>query len=150
MEFKRGAYVKSLEYCNKSIKLLDSYSYESLVPFNTFISENTKHPGAGKSYIIDNVLTNEFLEYIYNQFLIVPVFEIKKDKACSDRSYYCDYNGLVSNYLSKVIFKTLVSINSDDNNNVNNNRVYVFPHMRFLHYKNQGYFNNNNNYYYCN
>jgi hypothetical protein len=78
-----------------TIIMSDLYYNESLVPFNTFISNDSKHPGAGKSYIIDNVLTNEFLEYIYNQFLIVPVFEIKKDNACSDRSYYCDYNYII-------------------------------------------------------
>ena len=101
------------------------------------IEEHMNHPGAG-SYLISGALDDVQFLVDLHQRLFVDRSSAKTEKkldTCSERSYFCDSEGWLRSSLSQCIVRAF-----------QNNYCYrglamdvsVFPHMRFLHYRNQG------------
>lgn len=96
----------------------------------TLIDASADHPGAG-SFIIDRAIDDAVADELVTLWQKLPVVEsvVKKEKGapCSVRSYYCDSLAWISSLLTS----TLKEIHRDK-------QVSVFPHMRFLCYKDNG------------
>lgn len=100
---------------------------EPLSKLTILISPSNKdHPGAG-SFIIDNVLPEQTLQYIEKLWKSLPVEYgrkgIESATTCATRSYFCD----AENILTSLIVNELMS-------HWQQGDIVVMPHMRFLHY----------------
>jgi hypothetical protein len=100
------------------------------------ISETFDHPGAG-SFIIDDAVSIESVLALLKLFASLPVEENQKPKKsttlCSERSYFCDAKGFVR----QLLYDCLGTLQRpSDCPDVTDVRIY--PHMRFLNYKNPG------------
>lgn len=104
----------------------------------TLISEDLDHAGAG-SYFIDNIFPENTLHVLDNLWSTLPIAtgaDVKKKKSskvpCSDRYYFCDSEAFFSNLLARQIESTMKK------NRQSFKCVKVFPHMRFLNYRQSG------------
>jgi hypothetical protein len=96
----------------------------------TLIDPAIDHAGAG-SYLIDNAVQNETLDCLLELWKDLPIEQNPKKKSapCSVRRYFCDTERWISSALSKCVASTLQRQPGE---------VSVLPHMRFLHYSEQG------------
>jgi hypothetical protein len=100
------------------------------ITITTLIDPAVDHPGAG-SYLIDNAVSNETLDALLELWKDLPIEQNPKKKMapCSVRSYFCDTERWISSTLLKCLADTL-KWQPDE--------VSVLPHMRFLHYSEEG------------
>ena len=97
----------------------------------TLIPRTTKHPGAG-SFIIDEALSMEHIEWLLSLHERVPVettSKKKKEGLCSERSYFCDASGYVRSALQAAIWNAQEVVSPEVGL-----VIQVFAHMRFLDY----------------
>jgi hypothetical protein len=104
-----------------------------LITITTLIDPAVDHPGAG-SYLIDNAVSSETLDALLELWKDLPIEQNTKKKkvassVCSVRSYYCDTERCISSILLKCLVDTLQWQPGE---------VSVLPHMRFLHYSEEG------------
>jgi hypothetical protein len=94
------------------------------------------HPGAGKSFLLDGFFSRGYLDRLISLVDTLPIAEHQKQKQrnCSDRLYYCDAEGWV------VAGMTAALSNALSDRLDQSDRIFVFPHMRFLNYKYPGDF----------
>ena len=111
-----------------------------LIPEDTLISKvgnrYCSHPGAGKSFLLGGFFSRVYLDRLISLVDTLPIAEHQKQKQrnCSDRLYYCDAEGWVVTGLTTALSNAL----SDRLDH--SDRIFVFPHMRFLNYKYPGDF----------
>ncbi len=113
----------------------------SAAKLTTLIEEGTDHPGAGSCFI-DHSVPEDVLTFLDDLWSILPLAsetEIKKKKncaniPCSDRHYFCDAEG----YFSAIFAKQIQSTFNEHRKKNSMNNVIVFPHMRFLNYRQPG------------
>jgi hypothetical protein len=100
------------------------------ITITTLIDPAVDYPGAG-SYLIDNAVSNETLDALLELWKDLPIEQNPKKKMapCSVRSYFCDTERWISSTLLKCLADTL-KWQPDE--------VSVLPHMRFLHYSEEG------------
>jgi hypothetical protein len=110
--------------------LCQERSLSSPTTIMTLIDPAVDHPGAG-SYLIDNAVSSETLDAVLELWKDLPFEQNpKKKKApCSVRSYFCDTERWISSTLLKCLVDTLQWQPGE---------VSVLPHMRFLHYSEEG------------
>jgi hypothetical protein len=109
-----------------------------LIPEGTLISKegdlHCAHPGAGKSFLLNEYFSHIYLGRLISLVDTLPIAEHQKQKQrhCSDRLYYCDAEGWVVNGVTAALCDALSDrLQQSD-------RIFVFPHMRFLNYKYPG------------
>jgi len=120
-------------------------SFHMELPSTTFpriqvlIEKNLDHPGRG-SIMIDNAIPESLLHKLIQLSDLLPSdtgkHELKygsdgERRLCSTRSYYCDVEGIIVNAIKKNIPPELCGGSVND-------RVNVFPTMRFLNYNHPG------------
>jgi len=106
----------------------DSASLEASI----LIPLDMDHQGAG-SYMIENVFSNDQVDWLLNLHRLIPVDDTQKKKKtilCSDRSYYCDSACFVRSTIEQAIMSSPLRSYIDE--------AQVFIHMRFLHYSSVG------------
>jgi hypothetical protein len=102
--------------------------------WETLIDLSVGHPGAG-SFYIDDAVSEETIEDFVRLWRSTPIerdlIKQKKNKKCSDRSYFCDAEGAARRALSSAILGAFGDM-------VNAEELVVLPHMRFLSYSEPG------------
>jgi hypothetical protein len=100
------------------------------------IPESFDHPGAG-SFFIDDAVSLKSIQALLKLFASLPVDEnqkVKKNIAlCSERSYFCDSEGFVR----QLLYDCLSGL-EHQNDCKYITEVRVYPHMRFLNYRQAG------------
>lgn len=92
------------------------------------------HPGAG-AFIIDHFLSQGAIDSLVQLWCSLPIGQSDKKRSkvlCSDRSYYCDATGKLCNMISSAMQQNAVL------KGLQMEQCIVFPHMRFLHYGQEG------------
>jgi hypothetical protein len=108
-------------------------------------TEQVPHPGAGKCFTLDGIVPLSVVDRLVSLCEVLPLAEHQKNKQkpCSDRYYFCDTAGWATTALEKAIrdglarslsTSTLTSTTSTAAES-SSGVCFVFPHMRFLHYK---------------
>lgn len=114
----------------------------------TLISECSDHPGRG-SVLIDDLLSTDAVDLLLRLYRSLPVDTNQRQKknsmVCSDRSYYCDAEGVLQKLLldglSRVGFPVpdeLSDSTPGDVTSPSQSVTHIFPHMRFLNYSRPG------------
>eukprot|EP00536_Pseudo-nitzschia_multiseries_P009215 jgi/Psemu1/200153/e_gw1.252.20.1 len=136
--------------------ILDDTLVRNDLCYRTLIPASSDHPGAG-SCVIDEAISPGAVDALLELFRSLPVDRNQKPKKnslpCSDRSYFCDTEGVLRRLLGAIVVRAGVAATAepieairDDNDNdppsaprlSSSPVVRVFPHMRFLHYSRAG------------
>jgi len=145
--------------------VLDDALVRNELGYSTLIPASSDHPGAG-SCVIDDAISPAAIDALLALFRTLPFDRNQKQKKnsrpCSDRSYFCDTEGVLRRLLGAVVVRSglrataepIEAINDafddddDDDDKTKKNTddtlspprsvVRVFPHMRFLQYSRVG------------
>jgi 2OG-Fe(II) oxygenase superfamily len=105
----------------------------------TLIPDYSDHPGRG-SVLIDDMLSSNAVDVLLRLYNSLPIDMNQRQKknsaVCSERSYYCDAEGVLQKLLQEGLCRVGFSV-SDSNSvltSTSTTNVRVFPHMRFLNY----------------
>jgi hypothetical protein len=122
-----------------SIHKENKFTKTAVARLTTLIPKDIDHAGAGSCFIENSVPESvlEFLDGLWSTLPLASATDLKKKKSgtgapCSDRYFFCDAEGYFSTMLANHIESTL---NRNDDSMIN---VMVFPHMRFLNYREPG------------
>lgn len=99
------------------------------------ISLDSSSPGAG-SFYLDNAISRSAVDALIELWVSLPTETPSKKKVvpCSVRSYFCDAKSIISTML----VDSLESVALSGHGVGRGEGVHVFPHMRFLCYKESG------------
>lgn len=109
----------------------------------TTLIQDEIHPGYG-AFFIDHIFTEDIMTALDELFFVIPIAdatEVKQKKLhnnipCSLRHYFCDAEGSLCNLIADRVKAILLKMS--EQTVYKSPEVYVFPHMRFLNYKEEG------------
>jgi Ankyrin repeats (many copies)/RING-type zinc-finger len=106
------------------------------------IPDNLNHDGIG-AFVIENSISTNVVDALLNLFYSVPVHQQQKTKKqqalCSERTYYCDSTSTVQQLLQTALWNAGVISKDECKSSLSSSSTStIFPHMRFLNYKEQG------------
>jgi 2OG-Fe(II) oxygenase superfamily len=120
------------------------------------IDRYADHSGAG-SFVIDNVISPEVVDALIQLWRRVPTasgdkIKKKKDGPCSIRTYFCDCECWITTHVAQSALKAILDCSTTTNvdplshcngqsnefSSILSEDLVVFPHVRFLVYKEPG------------